>query len=156
MLGLEVMLFPSLASWLPTLLFVVLGLPLVWQDSKDNSVSLGLLVGVFLAWSAISLLTTGSAARLFAALIVLVAGSLLLMILPGRLGEADVVFMSGMALLLPFWSLLLAIVLGCVAGLAAFVWFSRGDRGEFLSQPLPLLPSLYWGGLTIILGGIRI
>jgi len=152
----EVVLSPLLAHILPTLLFAALGLPLVWQDLKESTVSSVLLAAVFLAWSAMTLFLGDGISHLLAALIVLALGSLLLMIFPGRLGEADVVFMSGMALFLPFWSLLIAMALGCIAALAAFVWLSRGAGADSFARPLPFLPSLYWGGLTIIIGGIRI
>jgi hypothetical protein len=145
-----------IADRLPAFLFAVLGLPLIWQDARMNSVSLGLLIAVFAAWLASAILIEGTAGHLLAASVVLLLGSLLLVVLPDRLGEADVVFMSGMALLLPFWSLLFALILGCVGALAAFAWFSRREGGDFLTRPLPFLPSLYWGGLAIVLGGIRL
>jgi len=78
------------------------------------------------------------------------------MIFPGRLGEADVVFMSGMALFLPFWSLLIAMALGLHRGAGGLRLGCPVGRRRFLRPPLPFLPSLYWGGLTIIIGGIRI
>lgn len=143
-----------LPSWVPLCLFAFLSLPLVWQDVKDSSVSLALLVGVYALWLTAAL-AAGQAGRLAAAAIVLLAGALLSCVLPDRLGEADIVFMSGMASLFAFWPLMIAVSLGCVAALAAFLWLSRGGRGEVLGQPLPLLPSLYWGGLAVILGGIK-
>lgn len=145
---------PFPLRYLPPLLFALLALPLVWQDLKDNSVSLSLLVAVYLIWLSAALVSGQGEGRLAASAIVLLVGALLLAALPGRLGEADVVFMSGMASLFPFWPLMIALSLGCVAGLAAFLWLSRGGGEEALSGPLPLLPGLYWGGLTVILGGI--
>jgi Flp pilus assembly protein protease CpaA len=143
-----------LEAWLPALVFAAIGLPLIIEDVRHSSVPLGLLVGAFAAWLGTALILEGSTSRLLASSIVLVLGWLLIVILPDRLGEADVVFMSGMALLLPFWSLLFALILSCVGSLAAFAWLSRGGRGEFLTRPLPFLPSLYWGGLAILLGGM--
>jgi len=141
---------------LPFLLFAALGLPLVWQDVKNNSVSMTILVAVFLSWSIFAFFREGAEGRLLATLVVMTMGSLLLLAFPGRLGEADVVFMSGMALLLPFWSLLIAFALGCIGTLSAFVWLSRKEGVEFLARPLPFLPSLYWAGLSTMLGEIRV
>jgi len=78
-----------------------------------------------------------------------------LVMFPGRLGEADVVFMSGMALLLPFWSMLISLALGCVGALAAFAWLGKGGA-DIATQRMPFLPSLYWGCLTTMIGGILI
>lgn len=139
---------------LPFLVFAALGLPLVWQDVKDNSVSLSFLLTVFLSWSIFAFFREGTESRLLATLLTMTLGALLLLAFPGRLGEADVVFMSGMALLLPFWPLLIAFALGCVGALSAFLWLSRQAGSESLTRPLPFLPSLYWAGLSTMLGGI--
>ena len=146
----------QVSSLFPFALFALLGLPLILQDIKDKSVSLILLLAAFLAWFAFAFFWESAEGQIVASLVVLVVGSVLLLIFPGRLGEADVVFMSGMALLLPFWSLLMALVLGCVGALSAFVWVSRKERDVSLTFPLPFLPSLYWGGLTVMVGGIWI
>lgn len=139
-----------------SLLFAFLGLPLILQDIRHSSVSMGLLTAAFLIWTASSFVMEDGASRLVAAGVVLLLGALLLMIFPGRIGEADVVFMSGMAVFLPFWSLLIGIALGCIAALSAFVWlYRRGGEGS-LREPIPFLPSLYWGGLTVMIGGIRL
>ena len=144
---------------LPQLLFALLALPLIWQDLKEYSVSLVLLVVVYSIWLSSTLIEGLGAGfgegRLAASAIVLLIGALLIRLLPGRLGEADVIFMSGMAAIFPFWPLMIALALGCIAGLAAFLWLSREGGDEVFSRPLPLLPGLYWGGLTVILGGIR-
>ena len=143
-----------LKQWLPSILFVLFGLPLILQDLKDSSVSFELLLAILLAWILAAIFSDQAVQRLLAASIVLLIGTLLFLVLPGRLGEADVLFMSGMALIFSFWPLMIALALGCVAGLAAFMWHARGGRTECLSYPLPLLPSLYWGGLTVVLGRI--
>jgi len=140
-----------LVGHLDSFFFAVLGLPLALQDAKDYSVSRSLLVGVYALWLVPDLLL-GREGRLAAAAIALLLGGLFLRMLPERLGEADVVFMSGMAATFAFWPLMLAIGLGCIGGLAVFLWLSRGGRNEALVQPLPFLPSLYWGGLTVIVG----
>lgn len=143
-----------LKQWLPSLLFILLGFPIILQDLRESSVSFKLLLTVLVAWILAAVFSYQDAGHLLTASIVLLIGTLLFLILPGRLGEADVLFMCGMALIFSFWPLLMALALGCVAGLAAFMWYSRGGRTENLSYPLPLLPSLYWGGLTVILGRI--
>ncbi len=153
--GSEVPLSSFAAACLPLILFAGLGLPLAVQDLKDNSVSLVLLLVVYAVWSASTTLVDTSASHLVAASIVLLVGALLLVIFPDRLGEADVIFMSGMALFFPFWSLMIAFGLACIGALSAFAWLSRGGRVDVLRYPLPLLPSLYWAGLTVILGRIR-
>jgi hypothetical protein len=142
-------------QYLPLLLFAAFGLPLALQDIKDSSVSIELLAVAYLVWSASTCLSGESFDRAAAAAILMLLGSLLLLVLPGRLGEADIVFMSGMALFFPFWSLMIALALGCIGALAVFAWLSRGGRADTLERPLPFLPSLYWGGLTVVLGGIR-
>ncbi|HTP59249.1 MAG TPA: hypothetical protein VMM82_10050 [Spirochaetia bacterium] len=141
---------------LPFLLLGALGLPLILQDIKDKSVSLALLLVAFVAWLAFASLWERAESRLLASLFVLLIGASLLLVFPGRLGDADVIFMSGMALLLPFWSLMMAFILGCVGALAAFLWLSRKGRDIPLTLALPFLPSLYWGGLTVMVGGMRI
>lgn len=143
----------SLSS-LPVLAFLALGLPLAWQDARESSVAEILLLVVYGLWMAASLLSENPAARLLAAVLLLYAGGLFTLLLPNRLGEADIAFVSGMAALFSFWPLMMALALGCVAGLAAFLWLSRGDPAIVLSSPLPLLPCLYWGGATVILGGL--
>jgi hypothetical protein len=147
---------PSWTAWEPwvsVFLFCILGFPPVLQDLRDNTVSQFLLVTVVLVWWSLSAVGPESQNRLLAAAVVLVLGAFLLNLLPGRLGEADVIFMAGMASLFSFWPLVLALALGCVGALSAFVWMLRGKRTEVLGYPLPFLPSLYWGGLTISLGG---
>lgn len=141
--------------FMPSILFMVLGLPLVWQDIKDNSVSLHLLVAIYALWLFSSIFAFQGSGSLAASAIVLLVGALLLAGLPDKLGEADVIFMSGMAALFSFWPLMIALSLGCIASLAAFFLLSRKAGEEVFSQPLPLLPSLYWGGLTVVLGGLR-
>jgi hypothetical protein len=144
----------SIVIYIPDIFFAFLGLLLVIQDTKENSVSLVLLVVTYIAWSSsIFFIWQATITRIAVSAIVLLIGALLLLILPGRLGEADVVFISGMALIFPYWSFMIALALGCVAGLAAFLWLSRGGNDKVFLTPIPLLPSLYWGGLTVILGG---
>jgi hypothetical protein len=143
------------ARWLAGILFVGFGLPLAVQDQQKGSVSLWLLVGSVLSWFVAAMCLDGSAGRLLSASIVLLAGCALLLILPGRLGIADVIFMSGMGLLFSFWSLIIAFVLGCLATFLTFIWLSRGYRRDTVLEPLPFLPGLYWGGLTVIIGGLR-
>ena len=138
--------------WVSLLLFGVLALPLVLQDLKDNSVSEPLLIAISLLWWTTAFATTAPLNRLIAAAIVLLVGSLLLTILPGRLGEADVVFISGMAALFSFWPLIFSLGLGCLAALMAYSWMFRKNPRDVMVNPLPFLPSLYWGGLTIALG----
>ena len=145
-----------LSTYLSPLLFAMLGLPLVIQDLRESSVSLILLIGSYALWALATFVGGQSVSRLVVAAIVLLVGALVLSLLPGRLGEADVLFISGMASIFPYWSFMIALALSCVAGLAAFLWLSRRGRDEMLSLPIPLLPSLYWGGLTVILGGLKI
>jgi len=134
-------------------LFVVPALPLVLQDLKENTVSRVLLTFVVLTWWVSALATPAPEARFFAVLVVLLLGALLLALLPGRLGEADVVFVSGMAALFAFWPLIFSLALGCLAALAAYLWMFLKRPSEAMMEPIPFLPSLYWGGLTVALGG---
>jgi hypothetical protein len=139
-----------------SILFALLGLPLAIQDSRDNSVSTVFLALAFSAWCLGSLAMGTELMRAIAVAVILLAGALSLFAIPGKLGEADLVFMGGMAAIFPFPQLMLALGLACVAGLAAFAWLLRLGAKDTLARPLPFLPSLYWGGLTVILGGIRL
>lgn len=141
-------------SWIPALLFGVLSLPLVLQDMKDSMVSRALLVVVALLWCTSALWTREPESRLVTVAAVLLLGALVTALLPGRLGEADIAFMSGMAAVFSFWSLILSLALGCMAAFAAFLWRFRGNLTSIVDEPLPFLPSLYWGGLTVALGGL--
>ena len=135
------------------LFFGLLGFPLIWQDLRDNSISSKALFLVIAVWWVSSLLTPDPAFRLATSAGVLMVGGFLLFLLPGRLGEADVLFISGMACLFSFWSLIFSVALGCVGALALYLWLSRGGR-EVVNTPIPFLPCLYWGGLTVALGGL--
>ena len=146
----------ALCRWIPPFSFALLGFPLSLQDQSERSVSAVLLAVAYALWLASALVAGQGVERLLAPVFVLLIGRLVLFVLPDRLGEADVIFMSGMASIFPFWQLMLALALGCVAGLAAFAWGSRGGRSDYLFCSVPFLPSLYWGGLTVILGGFRL
>ena len=137
----------------PFILFGVPGLPLVLQDLVDNSISSKILIIVLIIWWASSFLTPDPEFRLATSAGVLLLGGFLLSVLPGRLGEADVLFISGMASVFPFWPLIFSVAIGCVGALALFLWLSRGGR-VVMNTPIPFLPCLYWGGLTIALGGL--
>jgi hypothetical protein len=149
-MGNAVVLCSGWDTWVPVLLFGGLGLPLVLQDLRDATVSQPLLVAVTLVWWFSACLGPEPEGRLLAAGVVLLLGALLLAVLPGRLGEADVAFMAGMASLLSFWPLMASMALACLAALSAFVWTFR--KSEVMLYPLPFLPSLYWGGAAIWLG----
>ncbi|NNM66887.1 MAG: hypothetical protein HKM06_02620 [Spirochaetales bacterium] len=134
------------------LVFVALALPLVFQDLKAQSVSAPLLFFTYGIWCLFGLPFPGWPAHLAEAGVTLILGSLLLLFFPGRLGEADVLFMSGLAFLLNFWSLVVALALACLAALGAYTWSMRlGFRNERV-EAIPFLPSLFWGGLAVIMG----
>ena len=134
--------------------FAAVGLPLVIQDIRHNDVSTLASAAALAACILGSAFLVRNAQPGLVAAVLLALGALLLKLFPGRLGEADAVFMSGMALLMPFWSLMLAIGLACVSGLCAYVWLSWRHGTVILSEPIPFLPSLYWGGLAVMVGGI--
>ena len=134
--------------------FAVIGLPLALQDVKHREVSTPASAGSLAAWSVFSFLVLRNPRHPAVAVLVLLLGALLLTLFPGRLGEADVVFISGMALLMPFWPLMCAVGLACVSGLCAYVWLSWRYGTVMMSEPIPFLPSLYWGGLAVMVGGI--
>ncbi len=144
-----------LHPWIPMFLFGVLGLPLAVQDQKDGAVSLVLLVSVVVVWWSSALLTPKPEDHLLAAGSVLVVGALLLLVFPGRLGEADIVFMAGMASMFTFWPLIICFALACFASFVAYFWLFCKLGSQAMLYPLPFLPSLYWAGLTISVGGMR-
>ena len=135
------------------LVFILGALPLVWQDLRDRSVSQGLLLVVFLAWFGFSWFvgdSCQSALPLSAG--VLVVGTLALLSFPGWFGEADAIFMAGIALLIPFWGFLLAVGIACILGFVAFAWLSHFGRRDVSGVALAFLPCLALGGF-FVLGG---
>jgi hypothetical protein len=92
--------------------------------------------------------------RFAVAVITLLLGAVLLIFIPDKLGEADIVFMSGMAAIFPYWSFLVAIALGCISASILFLWRCLSSGGGIFSSPIPFLPSLYWGGIVVILEGV--
>ena len=146
-------LFPLRHEW-SLLVLVALGLPLVYQDIKFQSVSAPLLIFTYGIWCSFGLLFPGWSTHLAEAGVTLIVGTLLLVFFPGRLGEADVIFMSGLAFLLNFWSLLVALALSCLAALGAYTWSLRLGGHDERVVAIPFLPSLFWGGLTVIMGKI--
>jgi hypothetical protein len=145
---------PSLAINIPDLIFVLLGLPLAVQDSKTNSVSVLLLFPTYAIWL-ISALASGNSpvCRLFLSTIVLIIGALGAYFFPDRLGEADILFLSGMSAIFSYWSFVIAVALGCIGALSSFLWLSLKERKNIFPIPIPFLPSLYWGGVAVILRG---
>ena len=135
--------------------YSVFGAYLGIQDQRYASVSLRSLFISYFIWILLHLLPF-QFTRLLGASLVLLLGVVLLLIFPDRLGEADVVFMSGMALFFPFWSLMMAYALGCLGAMAAFAWLSYRGRIDLLRYRMPLIPCLYWGGLAVLLGGIAV
>jgi len=137
----------SLTHVWPLVFFLFGSVPLVWQDLEKMEVTQSWLFLVLGGWALAAWGTTDtwpSAAALSAG--VLTLGALLLLVLPGTLGEADVVYMAALAWLLPFWSFLLALGLSVVLASMAFAAVSiRGHRNARLA--LPFLPFLALGGL---------
>lgn len=133
--------------------FAILGLPLALQDSKDNSVSVSLLSIALGVWMVAARLPGCTGMGPVGSAIVLLIGFGLSLFMPGGLGEGDVVFMAGMASIFSFWEFVIALLLGCVAALACYAWLARGRHADALRRPLPLLPSLFWGGLAVFAGG---
>lgn len=132
-------------------MFGILGLPPVLQDLRNNSISSITLFLVLALWWGNALGAPDPAFRLATAAGVLLLGGFLLFLFPGRLGEADVLFISGMATVFSFWSLIFSVALSCIGALAVYCWLSRGGR-TINDVPIPFLPCLYWGGLTVALG----
>jgi hypothetical protein len=126
------------------------------QDIKEQSVNIPLLTALFVLSLCPLLFWTDSLIRMITIILVISSGALLLHIFPDRLGEADVIYLASMAAVLPYWSFVLAVCLGCVGCLVCFVWLARGGRNEVYSDSLPFLPSLYWGAITVVLGGLHL
>ena len=141
-------------SPLVLLAFLIGTVPVVWQDLRTLSVSQWALGFLVLGWATVSWWTSTlwiGAAALSAG--VLTVGAAFLLLAPGSLGEADVVYMAALAWLLPFWGFLFAIGLACVLGLTAFGWLSRWGQRDVRSVPLAYLPCLALGGFGA-LGGL--
>ncbi len=136
------------------LAFALTGLPLVIQDSRTQTVSQGLLFSTLAVWFLLALPGSSPEFHWLAAALILLAGTLFLLIAGDRLGEADIVFAAGMACLFSFWSWLTAVMAGCGAGLLAFGWLAWTSRASIENVPVPFLPCLYWGGLTVLLGDL--
>jgi len=73
------------------------------------------------------------------------------LLLPGRLGEADILYASGLAWVCTFSGYLIAIALGCLGALVAMV-LSALRTGGWHDHPQPFLPALLWGWTTVTLG----
>jgi len=137
----------TLNTWIPLVALAVGATPLVWHDVRRLSVPQPLLYLVLGGWVIVASLPSGpsmSSAALSAG--VLTLGAVWLLIVPDSLGEADVLFVAGLAWWLPFWSLLFAVGLACVLGLAAFVWLWQAGQDP-RSVAIPYLPCLALGGL---------
>ena len=83
--------------------------------------------------------------------LVLLLGAVFLVAFPESIGEADIVFMAGMATLMDFWQLIFALALACLAGMALFVVQGWKRAHSDLVLRLPFLPLLALGG-SIVLG----
>ena len=135
----------------PTVLCAILFLlaaPLVIQDIQTSSVSAGLLFGLYAIW-VIGALFVNNISFLFLSVLVLALGAALMHLFPDRMGEGDLVFMSGMACLLPFWFWILALTLACLGGLAVYLWLVYRRGKKLWEVPIPFFPLLFWGGLTV-------
>lgn len=130
--------------------FLLGSIPLVWQDLRSLSVSqvaLVLVVGLWVTfslwlgvpWSSASLLSSG----------VLIVGMFIDFLLPDSLGEGDILYMAGLAWLLPFWPFLVAMATACILGLLSWVWRSRTSQAA-ASAPMAFLPLLALGGLSVM------
>jgi len=131
--------------------FAVTAIPLVVQDRQTQSVSQTLLLATVAVWVGAGLLYADAEIRVTTAAAVLVCGILFLVLLPERLGEADVLFAAGMACLLPFWTWLTAMIAACGGGLVAFGWLAWKSGASIRDIPIPFLPCLYWGGFSVLL-----
>lgn len=124
------------------LTYVLASGPLVWQDLKTLSVSQWLLGIVFTAWVLLGWWAGDVPAKAALSAGVLTLGAVLIVLLPDRLGEADVVYIAGLAWLMPFWNLVLTVALACVMAMVVLgvrAWRGQGDLGVLLA---PFLPSL--------------
>jgi hypothetical protein len=135
-------------------IFALTALPLVVQDRQSQSVSSWLLFATLAAWLGAGWAERDAPLHILGATAILTAGIVFLLVLPDRLGEADVLFAAGMACLLPFWTWFIAVVTACGGGLVAFGWLAWVSKGSIRDIPLAFLPCLYWGGITALLGEV--
>lgn len=117
-------------------------LPLLLQDQRSLSVSQWLLALVFTAWVLLGWWAGDVPAKAALSAGVLTLGAVLIMLLPDRLGEADVVYIAGLAWLMPFWNLVLTVALACVMAMVALGVRARRGQGDPGELPVPFLPSL--------------
>ena len=74
-----------------------------------------------------------------------------LLVRPQAMGEADVIFLSGLAWLLPFWAFLFSVGLACILGLATY-WVAARGAGSDGGLAVPFLPCLALGGMGVMGG----
>jgi hypothetical protein len=137
------------------LVFFLVSIPLVLEDLATLSVptwklfvAMGVLVALRLLLGQSDLyfqLALSSGA--------LTLGTLVLVLVPSSLGEADVIYIAGLAWLVSFWGLLLAVGMACVLVGANVLVTTACRRSEPNSEPVAFLPFLFLGGLAALVGG---
>lgn len=138
-------------SWMAWGMLTVAGAGLAWADHRSLSVpTLGIAGYWVLALGILAVEEPGAwFGRLGAAGLVLILGGLLIRLLEGKLGEADVLFVSALSLVTPFWPLLVSVGLGCVSALVTL-----GLQKSTAETPVPFLPSLAASWSLVTFGGL--
>lgn len=128
---------------------IACSLPLAWQDARTFEVSARGLVVFFLVClgSTLALDAESTSLHVLGATAVLIVGILVWLGLPGRVGEADLLYGAALALVNPFWSFLAIMALACLAGLGLLVGSFR-LRGVW-HQPVPFIALMFWGWIVV-------
>jgi prepilin signal peptidase PulO-like enzyme (type II secretory pathway) len=142
----------TLAPLISFLLVVAASLPLARADHRELTVPVAGLVVFWLVSAAASFVIDPSAWLWHGAGVtsVIAVGTLVSLMLPGRLGEADILYASGLAWVSSFSGFLVATALGCLGTLAAMV-IGALRKGGWQDEPQPFLPPLLWGWITVTL-----
>ncbi len=133
-------------------IFVILSVPVALQDAKEKWVSQFPLFFLFAISVTLSWFTDDSS-RLLASSVIFLLGGITLILVQDHLGEADVIFVGGMALVLPFWSLVESLQWACLGMIASVILTSRFKFSEILEVQIPFIPSLLWGTISVALLG---
>lgn len=125
-------------------------LPLVFADHRSLSVPTIWLGGFVATTLGVSFIFSPAdlAFHLWGASAVLVGGGLIHLLVSGRLGEADIVTASALALVSGFYDFLASMMLACLGAFLTLVWITLRSRSSY-DVPVPFLPSLAWGWISI-------
>lgn len=143
-------------QWILFAVFCIGSIPIVVHDLRNQEVP-AVWLAVLLAGLAAAVAVfegESGAGRYLGASAALAAGGLVLAALPGRLGEADVLYAAAFPFVLDFFPLLFALGLACAGGMALFA-YRAAARQSWTDVPVPFTPLLFWGvAAQFLIGGL--